>query len=176
MATATLMSLLQAAASLLLFAQGHALPASSTQAIVNFGSNAVQLVTQAAAPIDFSVPQNNGIWPNTADLVQAPYLDGQGRWSRLGSTVQLIPADTSFGDLNGDGLDDAIVVVNRPTALGTSAYYLAAMLNQGGIMFNIADYPLGQGFTMASHTVRDGEAFVNGTGYRLLGNTLLALP
>ena len=163
------------AASVLLFAQNHTLPPEVLQSTVNLGSNTVQLVTQAAAPIDFPVPQNDSIWPNAKDLLRAPYLNAPGHWSPLGSAVQLMQADTSFGDLNQDGLDDAAVIVDRPSA-GAAHYYLAAMLNQGGILFNIADYPLGSSLTVATHTISNGVAWVNGTGYRLLGNTLLALP
>lgn len=173
MATTTLLSLLQAAAMMLTFAQTHPLPAATSQSVVHVASNAVQLVTQAAAPIDFAVPQSNSIWPNLDELAHAPYLDAPGHWVPLGSSVQLVQEDTSFGDLNGDGIDDAAVVVDRLSASGAPNYYLAAMLNQGGILFNIADVPLGPRLDIASHTVRGGEIFLDNNSYQLLGNVLL---
>ncbi len=168
----SLLALLQAAAAVLTFAQSHAPSAAFAEQAVNFGSNAVQLVTQAAAPINFSVPANDSIWPNIKDLLGAPYIDGAGHWTRLGSTVQLIQEDTSFGDINHDGMDDAAVIVNRPSADGAPNYYLAAMLNQGGIMFNVADFPLGASMNIASHTVANGIISLDGAHYGLLGNTI----
>jgi len=173
MNTASLLALLQAAASVLTLAQAHNAKPAFMQEAVNFGSNAVQVVTQAAAPVSFAVPQNDSIWPNAKDLVNAPYIDGSGRWVRLGPTVQALFEDTSFGDINHDGFDDAALIVNRPSAGGTPNYFLAAMLNQGGILFNIADLPLGPGLTVTSHSIASGTIFLNGNAYSLLGNTIL---
>jgi len=114
-----LLTLLQAAASLLVLAQGHTVTTAFMQQAVNFGSNAVQIVVQSHAPIGFTVTKNDSIWPNVKDLANAPYIDAPGHWAPLGTTVQLITGDSSFGDLNHDGLDDAAAVVNRPSPDGT---------------------------------------------------------
>lgn len=175
---ASWLALLQAAAALLTFASGRMnLSASSTalaQSAVNFGSNAVQIVEQATAPIGFQVPPNDSFWPDIKDLSNAPYIDGTidgvNDWTQLGSAVTLLPNYTSFGDLNHDGVDDAAAIVERPSADGTANYYLAAMLNQGGIMFNIADYPLGTTLNIASHTITSDIAWLNNSSYELLGN------
>jgi hypothetical protein len=169
----SLVSLLQAAASLLVLAQGPTATTAFMQQAVSFGSHAVQIVTQAEAPIGFSVPQNDSVWPNAKDLMNAPYIDAAGHWSQLGKTVQLIPGDTSFGDLNHDGLDDAAVIVNRPSSDGTPNYFLAAMLNQNNIMFNIADFPLGTDINIASHSISGGMILLSNTSYELLGNTII---
>lgn len=178
MNTSALLALLQAAAAVLAFAQSHAATASPTltQSAINFGSNTVQIVTQAAAPIDFQVPPNDSVWPNIKDLSNAPYIDGPGQWTHLGATVQLLPEYTSFGDLNNDGMDDAAAIVDRPTASGAQNYFLAAMLNQGGIMFNIADFPLGSNLDIASHTISNDVAWLNSDRYELLGNTITQIP
>ncbi len=167
-----LLALLQAAASVLTIAQGPTATTAFKQQAVNFGSHAVQAVTQAAAPISFSVPENTGIWPNTSELMSAPYIDAVGHWTRLGTTVQLVQEDVSFGDLNNDGVDDAAVVVNRPSSNGAANYFLAAMLNQGGIMFNIADISLGTSLNIATHSITAGVVVLNGDRYVLLGNAI----
>ena len=166
MNTASLLALLQLTATIL---TSHA----PTQATVNLASNIVQLVTQASAPINFAVPRNDSMWPDMKDLLYAPYISAPGQWSNLNSSVRILPEYTSFGDLNRDGSDDAAVIVNRPTTDGTPNYFLAAMLNQGGIMFNIADFPLGKNLNFASHTITAGVAQLNNDSYWLLGNTLL---
>ena len=173
MNVASLLALLQAAASVLTFAQGHTATTAFAQQAVSFGSNAVQVVTQAAAPVGFPVPRNNSIWPNIQDLAGAPYIDASGHWVQLGQTVQLAPQYTSFGDLNNDGVDDAAVIVNRPSSGGAPNYFLAAMLNQGGIMFNVADFPLGTSINIASHSVAGEAILLNNERYELLGNTII---
>jgi hypothetical protein len=105
--------------------------------------------------------------------MNAPYIDAPGHWTRLGNTIQLFTGDTSFGDLNHDGLDDAAVIVNRPSSNGTPNYFLAAMLNQNGIMFNIADFPLGTNIDIASHSIVQGTILLNSNSYELLGNTII---
>lgn len=171
---ASLLALLQATASLLAFVQSPAVMPAFSQQAVHFGSQAVQIVTQAASPITFQVPQNDSIWPNMKDLANAPYRDASGHWVRLGATAQIVQEYTSFGDLNHDGLDDAAVIVNRPSSSGTPNYFLAAMLNQGGILFNIADFPLGPNLNISSHSITGGSILLNGAPYELLGNAIAA--
>lgn len=158
---------------MLTFAQHNTTSTAFMQQAVHFGSGAVQVATQATAPVDFSIPQNDSGWPNTKDLAQAPYLDAPGHWAPLGATVKLIEADTSFGDLNGDGLDDAAVIVNRPSSNGAPNYYLAAMLNQGGIMFDVADLSLGTVLDIATHSVSHGNILLNNISYELLGDEII---
>ncbi len=177
MATTTIAALLQAAFLLLTGIQGGKMnmaPAAAQQA-VNIAGNAVQIATQAEAPIGFAVAQNDGIWPNMRDLLNAPYRAADGAWVRLGNGVQLVQEDTSFGDLNHDGMDDAAVVVKKSMPGGTQGYFLAAMLNQGGIMFDIAEMPLGTNFAAAAHAIASGTAMLNGKHYQLIGNALESL-
>ena len=119
------------------------------------------------------MPQNDSAWPNAKDLKNAPYIDASGHWARLGKTVELLDGNTSFGDLNRDGMDDAAVIVNRPLSNGTPNYFLAAMLNQNGIMFNIADFSLGTSINITSHSVTGGIILLNGDHYELLGNMII---
>jgi hypothetical protein len=141
--------------------------------MVNIAGNAIQIVTQATAQIPFTVTQNNSIWPNIDGLYNAPYRDAKGNWVRLGSTVSLLAQYTSFGDLNNDGFDDAAVIVNKPAADGNPRYFLAAMLNQGGIMFDIAELPLGKKININSHRVTSGQIIIDGKRYELWGNKII---
>ncbi|HEX4104504.1 MAG TPA: hypothetical protein VHZ04_03480 [Candidatus Paceibacterota bacterium] len=168
------LSLLQALAGMLALLHGApTAPASSTlQSAVNLATRSIQLVAQADAQIPFTVIPNDGMWPNVNDLENAAYRDASGNWVRLGPTVSLIQADTSFGDLNGDELDDAAVVVNKPDATGSPHYYLVAMLNQGGVMFDDAELSLGSTVNVTSHDITSGIITVNGQQYALFGTAL----
>ncbi|HUC31328.1 MAG TPA: hypothetical protein VMR99_01405 [Candidatus Paceibacterota bacterium] len=180
----SILALLQITAALLTGIQNNSrVPSSTAQQVVTMASQVVQMSTQATAVIPFSVPQDNSIYPGYDDLLHSPYLDVSGKYVQLGSTVQLEGQYLSFGDLNGDGVDDAGVVVMRTAADGTATYALAAMLNQGGILFNIADYLLGNTLPIInSHNIVSGELIMNmQTGdapavtstYQLLGNQFL---
>jgi hypothetical protein len=154
-----LTSLLQVTASFLMLISHSpkATPAMQAQA-VTLGGQVVQISTQAAANIPFIVPQNDSAWPNITDLEDAPYLEpnSYGSWTRAGVGVEVISSSTSFGDINGDGFDDAVVLVEQNPADANPNFDLAAMLNQGGIMFNIADAPLGGSAQIYNHEIQNG--------------------
>jgi hypothetical protein len=180
--TSTIAILLQLAATLLTGAQNNPqVSLAAKQQVVAVAGQTIQLSTQAIAEvqgqINFPVPQNSGIWPNIRELMAAPYIDARGGYTQLGVAVHLDSATISFGDLNGDGYDDAMVIIKRLKADGSTESDLAAMLNQGGIMFNIADTPLGNNIqlsTIASHQIQNGEFVMNeNVRYSLLGNQLI---
>jgi hypothetical protein len=176
-------TLLQLTASLLMGVQHDPrISAAASQQAIQTGSQVVQLADQALANIPFPVPQNDSIWPNVKDLQNAPYLDASGHWVPFGQGVQPISSSISFGDMNGDGTDDAALVVQQTASSGVSGYVLAVMLNQGGILFNIADAPLGSvAPTIYSHAISNGTLVMdmeaNGAPrsvvhYVLLGNQI----
>jgi len=179
--------LLQAATSLLMgIGQNVNLPYVIREQAVVAAGHAVQIATQAEAmpSIGFSVPQDTSIWPTVGDLAQAPYRAADGGWAPLGASVQLVLPSISFGDINSDCLDDAVVVVKQATDDGSSRYALAAMLNQNNILFNIADVPLGSAVEVYSHNIQNnqiaidmkiGDAAEQVYHYELLGNQLTAL-
>jgi len=180
----SILALLQITTALLTGIQGNTvLPSSTARQAVGIASRVVQISTQATAVIPFSVPRDDGIYPNYIDLLHSPYLSANGTYVRLGPVVAPGGQYVAFGDLNGDGLDDATIVVKRTAADGTVAYALAAMLNQNGILFNIADYPLGDTMPVInSHRIESGTLIMNmqeGAGasatstYWLLGNQFL---
>jgi hypothetical protein len=183
----SIIALLQITVALLTGIQGNAnVPSSTAQQVVTMASHVVQMSTQATAVIPFTVAKNDSAYPDYNDLVNSPYLDVNGKYVQLGvsSTVKLENNYISFGDLNGDVVDDAAVLVKRFANDGTVSYAIAAMLNQGGILFNIADYPLGGTFpTINSHEIVQGGDFVLGTQlpgapavtstYELLGDQVI---
>ncbi len=169
---AAMLVMLQSAVSLLSFAQGSQTTPAMAQKAVDLAENAIQAVVQAKAPVNFAVKENDGIWPNVDDLLNAPYLDSNNSWVPLGRTVSLVTESISFGDINNDGLDDAAVVVNRPGTGGSANYFLAAMLNHGKILFNIADVPLGKSVNVDSHRIVDGKILIGGKKYELFGKEL----
>jgi hypothetical protein len=188
MNTSTIVMLLQLVASLLTGAQHSAVMTPSTTAqTVAIASRAVQLSAQAEAmpKIPFAIPPNDSNAPNMKDLLQAAYIDPAGAYvpASAGSDVGIVQEDTSFGDLNADGLDDAVTVVQRTDSAGNTTFALAAMLNQGGMMFNIDDVPLGSTVAVFSHNIVQGgdlvitmsvdNAAAETSTYYLLGDELL---
>lgn len=180
-------TLLQLVASLLTGAgHGQMSEAVKTQ-IIAVASNAIQLSDQAMAHINAPIQKIPGTWITAGDLYGAPYLDLSGNYVELGSSVKFIEEDTSFGDMNNDNdtFDDAAVVVERRDVDGNATFALAAMLNQGGMLFNVADISLGKDVQVYSHRIMEGGNVVinmqtaNGprttSTYKLLGNQLIKL-
>lgn len=158
MNTTVVALLLQMTASLLSGAQHNPdLSPTTTAKIAAIGAQAIQLAAQAEADarIGFAVPKNPGIWPNVSELVRSAYLNGNGDYVPEGADAALEQQTISFGDLNGDGLDDAAAIVDLKKNGSTEAA-LAVFLNQGGVMYNIADLPLGGAVTVYSHRIMDG--------------------
>jgi hypothetical protein len=198
MNTTLFLALLQAAAALLTGIQNNPkVSPAVAQSAVTIAGIAVQQTVQARAMAmaPFPTPENDGAAPNMRDLGNAVYLDANGNYVPLGgSTVGIIQDDTSFGDMNGDGSDDAATIVERMTASGTAQYALAVLLNQDGIMFNIADVPLFSGnasvppFQVVGHNIIQGgnlvmninpESSFSATSvtstYRLVGDEIIKL-
>ena len=156
--------LLQAATSLLMgVGQNANLPSVIREQAVVAAEHAIQISTQAEAMpnIGFSVPHNTSIWPTVGDILQAPYRAADGGWVSAGQNVQLVFPSISFGDINGDGVDDAAIVIKQITSDGSLRYALAAMLNQNNILFNIADFPLGNAVEVHSHSIQNNQIMID---------------
>jgi hypothetical protein len=189
MTTSTLPLLFSALAALLgAFQNNPRISQVQFEQIFALTNQSIQIAAQveAAPRINFAVTPNDGFQPNIKDVYNSAFLDANGNYIPLGSTVVLIPGDTSFGDLNGNGQDDAAAVVQEVDANWNSSVNLAALLNQGGVMFNIADATLATGTStlqIFSHNVVSGGGIVlnmqegNGTietsTYMLIGDQLV---
>ena len=179
--------LLQAATTILLsVGRNTALPISAREQAVNIAQHSIQLVTQAEAmpEINFTIPNNNDIYPNATDLVQTAYRGLDGKWVPFGKNLSIVDNSISFGDINNDGIDDAVVLVKRTASNGNSDYALAFMLNQNNILFNITDVLLGSSVQIFNHRITNNEFSVDlqiGNGlkktynYELLGNQAVQL-
>jgi heat shock protein HslJ len=81
-----------------------------------------------------------------------PYVEGSA--TRL--VVTLI-SPVAFGDLNGDGTDDAtVILVSNPGGSGTF-YDLAAVAEQDGELVNVATTSLGDRADIKSLVIEDGQ-------------------
>jgi hypothetical protein len=64
---------------------------------------------------------------------------------------------TAFGDLNGDGVDDAAALLVESSGGSGSFVYLAAVLNQEGSPKNVATQLLGDRAQVQALTIADGR-------------------
>lgn len=71
-------------------------------------------------------------------------------------TVTLIPF-TAFGDLNGDGIDDAALLLVESSGGSGSFFYLAAVINSKGMPENVATTLLGDRLSPESLAIEAGE-------------------
>jgi hypothetical protein len=145
--------LLGVATSLLLAIQGQ--PNVSTDVSANalrLASQSIQL-SALVAVYDAKNAQSasTNIWPSANRLANSKYLDRNGNLVSPGGPIAVMDSYTSFGDLNGDGLDDAAVIIRE-----VDEYVLAGMVNQSGILFNTARLPLGKSLFMYDHRITDG--------------------
>jgi len=145
--------LLGVATSLLLAIQGQPnMPADVSANALRLASQSIQLSSlvviydtgKAQAP-------STNIWPSSNRLANSKYLDRSGNLVSPGGPIAVMDSYTSFGDLNGDGLDDAAVIIRE-----VDEYVLAGMVNQSGILFNVGRLPLGKSLFMYDHRVVDG--------------------
>ena len=85
-----------------------------------------------------------GIYDDPVQLTDGKY-EGEpfvpGGASR--PTVVLHPEVYAFGDLNGDGVDDAAVILIENSGGSGNFRYLAAVINEGGAPVNVATYFVG---------------------------------
>lgn len=159
--TPTILILLQTATALLAGLQsGPALPAKTQQQVINSAAQVVQLAVQSyVVTPDFQQAKNSDIWANYKDLLNSKYLNYAGNRVALGQGVELEDGSISFGDINGDNRDDAAVIAKQNMPDGSERSVLAAMINQGDIMFNVADEPLGTNVQIFDHRVLDQGKF-----------------
>jgi hypothetical protein len=71
----------------------------------------------------------------------------------------------AFGDLNGDGVDDAAVVLVESSGGSGSFYYLSVILDQGGKPENVATQLIGDRAQVQSVSVDGAEITVNAVAH-----------
>ncbi len=129
------------------------------------------MTTFALILFSCATPSSKG--PLTSDaLMNGVY---QAKWSLIGKvkltngiyTESFIPGSSTqivvklgepiaMGDLNGDGVDDAaVILISNPGTAGTY-YDLAAVVNIEGVPYNIAGDPLGESIRVKSLSVTAG--------------------
>jgi len=76
-------------------------------------------------------------------------------------TVTLIPEPVAYGDLDGDGQDDAVVLLAENSGGSGTFVYLAAMVNQNGQPVNVATTLLGDRVQANSITILNNQMVVD---------------
>jgi heat shock protein HslJ len=103
-----------------------------------------------------------GIYDEPVQLTEGRY-EGEpfvpGGASR--PTVVLHPEVYAFGDLNGDGVDDAAVILIESSGGSGSFIYLAAVINEGGAPVNVATHLVGDREQVQAISIEDGEITLN---------------
>ncbi len=97
-------------------------------------------------------------WPKdgVAHLVDGVYREKYMPDSATEMVISLADIYT-FGDLNGDGVDDVLVIlISYPGGSGTF-FYLTAVLNQGGTPNPVASAFLGDRVIIRSMTIKSGQ-------------------
>ena len=119
----------------------------------------------AEADLTLEALQNasyQGIYDEPVQLTDGQY-EGEpfvpGGASR--PTVVLHPEVYAFGDLNGDGVDDAVVILIENSGGSGNFRYLAAVINQDGAPVNIATQFVGDREQVQAITIEDGEIMLN---------------
>ncbi|MDX9864210.1 MAG: META domain-containing protein [Anaerolineaceae bacterium] len=97
-----------------------------------------------------AVPLTDGVYEGE------PVTEG----SALRPLVTLIPEIVAFGDLNGDGVEDAVVVLTENSGGSGSFVYLAAVVNDMGVLKNIATLLLGDRVFPSQITIADQQIVV----------------
>ena len=76
-------------------------------------------------------------------------------------TVTLHPEVYAFGDLNGDGVNDAVVILIESSGGSGNFLYLAAVINEGGAPVNVATQFVGDREQAQAIIIEDGEITLN---------------
>jgi hypothetical protein len=97
---------------------------------------------------------------HTVKLVNGAYEAEAAPGSASKVTVNLLPEYAS-GDLHGDGVDDAAVVLVSSGGGSGTFYTLAAVVNDGGHPRNTASLLLGDRIQLKSVAISDGEITVD---------------
>jgi hypothetical protein len=96
-----------------------------------------------------------------AKLVDGKYEEAAAPGSASKVTVQLLAQPVAFADLNGDGLDDALVIIVSSGGGSGSFYTLNVVLNDKGTPRHAASLPLGDRVQVKTLAVKGVDISVN---------------
>jgi outer membrane biosynthesis protein TonB len=118
----------------------------------------------AAVPVtadDVANATITGVYTEPVTLVDGVY-EGEPvvEGSATVPTLAVIPDSTAFGDLNGDGVDDAAVLLVENSGGSGSFVYLAALTGAEGAVTNVATTLLGDRVQPQSISIADGQIVV----------------
>lgn len=120
------------------------------------------ILTEALSPEQLKNASYHGIYDEPVQLDEGKYEgepfeeDGVSR-----PTVTFLEGLSAFGDLNGDGLEDAALVLLEDSGGSGSFSYLAAVLNCHEEPFNQATLLLGDRVGIKSLAIKDGKVLVD---------------
>ncbi len=165
---ALLATLLQLSLSLLSSAQNPSASAELRAQAIATASQAItlyQTARQGQVQVQAQVPKKN-IWLNITQLANAEYADlagnrfqlANGSYAAAANKATLRQEFISFGDLNKDLLDDAVVMLEVSAGTSPAELMLAAVTNRGdGGVADAANLGLGRNVQIFDHRVQNGE-------------------
>jgi hypothetical protein len=102
---------------------------------------------------DESVQLNDGRYEGE------PFVEGSASRPTV-TFIELPGASPAYGDVDGDGVEDAAVLLVENSGGSGSFVYLAAVLNQNGSPENVATTLLGDRAQVQSLTIEEGQIAV----------------
>jgi hypothetical protein len=101
-------------------------------------------------------------WPKggTAQLVDGEYREKYDQGSASELVIGLTDI-SAFGDLNGDGAEDATVILYANPGGSGTFFYLAAVINQNGDPVNVANGFLGDRVKVKTISIQEGDIVVD---------------
>ncbi len=179
--------LLKVSMSLLLAVQGN--PQMPDKLVNQFLASVSQAIQLSSQVLNYDEKNqqiaSKSIWPNYEQLLSAFYLSRDGKRVHLNNGVWLAEDSLSFGDINEDGIDDAVVILKMDDEKGERNYWLGAMLNKAGVLFNIVNTPIGKNIEVYSHHVEFEQFTIDMKvdsaarkiyHFKLLGNEFKEIP
>ena len=138
---------------------GEAMADEPTQQVTQRYGLQVSLVQQEGD--DLSQLKNatySGIYEEPVTLTDGiyegePFVEG----SAARPTVTFVDDVVAYGDLNGDGVDDAVVLLAESSGGSGVFTYMAAMVNQDGEWVNADTVLIGDRTQIKSMTIQDGQ-------------------
>lgn len=97
-----------------------------------------------------------------APLSGGEYRERSGPGSAMQTVIRL--AETAFGDLDGDGAEDAAVILATNSGGSGTFYELAVVSNQNGEPVHLTSTPLGDRIRLNSLAIENGQIVVDYIG------------